>query len=384
MNNCLWLTSWYPNRVDRSDGDFIQRHARAVALFCKVHVICVVKAQDKLSDETESNKNGDLSEQIIYYSSPKTGIKLLDRFLSQRKYKQCYRRAITAYIVAQGKPDLVHVHVAMKAGLAALWIKKKWNIPYIVSEHWTGYYKQASPSVYDYNAIFKRMATTILKEAVLFLPVSKDLGETVKQNFVDISYKVIPNVVDTDLFYFKRAATDKFRFIHVSYLNYQKNPEGILKACSLLRQKEYDFELLMLGNKVGSLESIVQEDPLLINNVFFEDEVPYAEVAKKMQDSSALLLFSRFENLPCVVLEALCCGLPVISSNVGGIPEVINKENGILMESENVTQLAEAMKQLIDNYAGYNREQIAGQAREQFSYETVGAQLLAVYNDVLK
>ena len=44
----LWLTSWYPNRMDEFDGDFIQRHAKAVALFCRVHVIFVVKATNKL------------------------------------------------------------------------------------------------------------------------------------------------------------------------------------------------------------------------------------------------------------------------------------------------------------------------------------------------
>ena len=128
-NKVLWLASWYPNREDRSDGDFIQRHARAVALFYQVHVIYVMKAKKgSRGDEREINVEGNLTEEIIYYSPFRTGIRPLDRFLSQRKFNKCYRKAITAYITEKGKPPLVHVHVAMKAGLAAIWAKKKWDI----------------------------------------------------------------------------------------------------------------------------------------------------------------------------------------------------------------------------------------------------------------
>ena len=69
----LWLTSWYPNRNDRFDGDFIQRHAQAVSTFCEIHVIHVQKEQNKLGKHTaEINRNANLTENIIYYSSKKT------------------------------------------------------------------------------------------------------------------------------------------------------------------------------------------------------------------------------------------------------------------------------------------------------------------------
>ena len=61
-----------------------------------------------------------------------------------------------------------------------------------------------------------------LKEASIFLPVTKDLGETVKNNFVPIPYQVIPNVVNMDLFYYKMFTPEKFRFIHI--------PEILIKS----------------------------------------------------------------------------------------------------------------------------------------------------------
>jgi glycosyltransferase involved in cell wall biosynthesis len=117
--------------------------------------------------------------------------------------------------------------------------------------------------------------------------------------------------------------------------------------------------------------------------LFFEAAVPYDEVARQMQLSSVLLLFSRYENLPCVLLEALCCGLPVVSSRVGGIGEVINDSNGILVESGNVEQLAAAMIGIIENYKIYDRASIAKEALAMYNYEAVGKKYLSVYQSRL-
>ena len=102
-----------------------------------------------------------------------------------------------------------------------------------------------------------------------------------------------------------------------------------------------------------------------------------------MQRSSALLLFSRFENLPCVILEALCCGLPVISSHVGGVAEIIDESNGIFVESENIEQLTNAMQLIIDNYKNYDRVCIAKKAMQLFNYEAIGNQYCTVYTNIL-
>lgn len=381
MKKVLWMVSWYPSRLDMFNGDFIQRHARAVSLYCDVYVIYVVKDENKVWREgNEELVTGNLRERIIFYHSPKTGIGLLDRYLSQLKYMRSFKQAIKEYINANGIPDQVHVHIAMKAGLAALWAKKKWKVPFLVTEHWTGYYPQSKPSVYDSNPLFRLLNRRILKEASLFLPVTKNLGETVKNNFINVSYRVVPNVVNTELFYYKPFRPTRFRFIHFSYMNYQKNPDGILDAVKLLKEKGCDFELLMIGQEDDRLISKTENNGLS-EIVSFHAVVPYCDVAKQMQMASAFLLFSRFENLPCVILEALCCGLPVISSNVGGISEVINAQNGILVANENINQLADAMQQVIENYAAYDKQRISDIAKEKFSYTAVGAQYFSTYCD---
>ena len=116
----------------------------------------------------------------------------------------------------------------------------------------------------------------------------------------------------------------------------------------------------------------------------FTGLISYAEVASYLRKADALIMFSRYENLPCVILEALCCGLPVIASDVGGIREVINKENGILIASENENELLQSMNYLLDNLEKYDRESIASSAGEKFNYKTVAQQFTFAYQSVLK
>lgn len=382
MKQVLWLASWYPNSLDKFDGDFIQRQATAVALYCKVHVIYIKKDPRLKTDEeaVDITETGNLTEQIIYYNAVETGIGVIDRLLSHKKYLQHAKRAVAEYIQVNGNPDVVHVHVTMKAGILALWIKNKWGVKYIITEHWTGYFTESKPSVNDYNWYQKKLNKNILDQAALLLPVSANLGETISQQYSDTPWKVIPNVVDTTLFFLDNLKTDAFTFVHVSYMSYQKNPEGILQAAKLLKEKGYAFKLEMIGNDDAELIEMAEAYGLNNEDVQFRASVSYAEVAGYMQQAAALVLFSRFENLPCVVLEALCCGLPVISSNVGGIAEVVNESNGILVKSEDTNQLVLAMIAMIDRQDRYDEVAIAKQASAQFNYTTVGKEIFNCYN----
>jgi len=129
----LWLASSYPSKLHPYHGDFVQRHAMATALFCQIEVIHIVKDDEGMitndvKEITVSNKQ--LTEKIIYYKPVKTTIRIVDRFLSSLKYKKILRSAVKNYMLQNGRLPFVHVHIAMKAGLTALWLKRKYKIPY--------------------------------------------------------------------------------------------------------------------------------------------------------------------------------------------------------------------------------------------------------------
>jgi len=385
MNNyILWLASWYPSRVHPTNGDFVERHAHAVAEFVPLVILLIEKDENLPAGKTAIIKSEEqnLTVYKVYYGKSGWG-KLFEKIHSVLKYRSLQKKMYADISRKHGIPTIVHVHVAMKAGMLALYLKSKYRIPFVVSEHWTGYYKESQPNIFTIGNTLRSLIKSVIQHASQVFPVSADLGKTIGETVTPVPFEVIPNVVDTRIFNYKATNIPIFRFIHPSYLNYQKNPEGMIEAAAVLAQKGYQFELLLLGNKKPELELLAKQNGLLNTHVFIKDFVSYSEVATQMQQSSALLMFSRFENLPCVVLEALCCGLPVISTRVGGIAEVINDENGLLVNNEDVEGLADAMKKMIDNYSAYNRLQIAEEAAKKYSYSVVGRQYNEWYKKII-
>jgi glycosyltransferase involved in cell wall biosynthesis len=94
-------------------------------------------------------------------------------------------------------------------------------------------------------------------------------------------------------------------------------------------------------------------------------------------------MFSRHENFPCTIIEALCCGLPVVSSNVGGIAEAVDHSSGMLVEANNMDQLQAAILSVMNNHDPFNGEKIAANATSKYNYTTVAQQFLNIYQDVL-
>ena len=383
MINALWLASWYPGRNDPFDGDFIERHAKAVSQFIKITLLYVSKDERLKTNsfEIEQTIQGNLTVYKAYYGrSGWTGV--MEQLLSYRKYKRLQKKLYRQIVAEVGKPDIVHVQVAMKAGVLALWLKKNYQIPFIVTEHWSGYYPEIAPNIYSSNRLVKKLNKQILQDAAMFFPVSDNLGKIVNDHFVKVPYQVIPNCVDTTVFFYCQTDVEPFRFIHPSSMLAIKNAEGILRAFQIVIAKGYPAEMLMIGARPPKVTKLCSQ--LGLNDaVIFTDAVAYVEVARQMQAASALLLFSYFENSPCVILEALCCGLPVVSSRVGGIKELVNSNNGITVESNDINALAAAMMQVMDNYASYNRPAIAAKANALYNYDAVGKQYASAYAQIL-
>ncbi|MGH2564848.1 MAG: glycosyltransferase, partial [Ginsengibacter sp.] len=201
--NILWLPSWYPDKIKPYNGDFIQRHARAVGMHQPIQVIYIVRDEAGVithDRRVEDSVFENVNEKIVYYYSPHFLIAFVDSFFSGLKYRRLYRKIISDYIEQIGKPELVHVHIVLKAGLIAKWIKKKYHIPFIISEHWTGYLPDAKEKFLQLPSYLKISWRRIMEKASAVSVVSDYLGSCIKKNYSSLEYKVIPNVVDTKIF----------------------------------------------------------------------------------------------------------------------------------------------------------------------------------------
>jgi glycosyltransferase involved in cell wall biosynthesis len=380
----LWLCSWYPSQIDPFDGDFIQRHAYAAAMFNDVYVIHIApdergKATNNVREEIK--RKGRLTECVVYFKKKTSIFAKVDGFL---KWGGLFKKAITDYIDKNGKPDLVHVHVPMRSGLLALWLKRKHHIPYIVSEHWTIYQPGSANGFNMRNPLFKFFTRKIIKHSSALLTVSRDLGERINEQVLRKNFLVVPNVADETLYYFEPEQRKPFVFIHVSNMSYQKNVQPIIKSFEAANQEFPNSRLVLVGPHEKALADLAKQTHLLDRSIFLRGEIPYDQVAKAVREANTLVLFSRFENLPCVIIEALCCGRPVITTSVGGIPEVIDERNGIFVSVNDETSLVKAMKEMMMDYSSFKLQEISEKARSRFSYTVVGQLFDNVYRDIIQ
>jgi len=108
------------------------------------------------------------------------------------------------------------------------------------------------------------------------------------------------------------------------------------------------------------------------------------EIAGLMCDSDLFVLSSRWENLPCVLLEALATGLPVVATTVGGVPDVVNAENGVLVVPGDDDALASAIDVALDSLRGFDKAAISANALQRFGLNSVGLQLDDIYRRTLR
>jgi len=376
----LWIVSWYPNKNDRFDGDFIQRHARAAAIYQDVHVIFVTDAEMEKPTDEEWNYVTGLTEQIIYFKRKKG---FAARLRKQLTWRSTFQQAVKNYIQENGLPDCVHVHIPWKAGLIALWMKKKYGKEFIVTEHWGMYNSVVEGNFYKKPKLFQALVKKIFLEAKIFVSVSAFLGRSVEEisgKKIDI---IMPNVVDTSLFFFTEKKYSRFTFIHVSNMVPLKNVKPILDAFQkTLNATKKNVQLILIGNRNNEYVSYAEQLKLLNSSVFFKGEIPYTEVAQEMQRSHCLVLNSIMENSPCVIGEALCCGLPVIATKVGGIPELVSSTNSMIVPANDSDALAIAMIQMTEKYQAYQHKKIADEAGKKFGYSTIAQSFYDLYQAI--
>jgi glycosyltransferase involved in cell wall biosynthesis len=379
----LWLASWYPNRTNPFDGDFIQRHALAMDTQVPLAVIHIAKDKER-SQAFSVTRRGRLTETIGYFKAPNTRSGVLNGLISQYRRLRLYHKAFRQHIREQGKPDLIHVHICIHAGVYALWVKWRYGIPYAVMEHYTVYVPGSLDNYYERSSAYRWLNRLILKKAQVVCSTSNYLLNAIEAITPVKQACLLPNAVDETLFFPPTkqipAGREPFRFIHVSTLVPHKNVEGILNALAKLRQ---DWVLDLVGPPRASIQALVK-DLNLAERVRFSGEIPNAQVGERMRQAQAFILFSRFENQPCVISEALCTGLPVISSEVGGVSEVLDASNGILVPDNDLDRLTEACEQMILTYHHYHPLEIARTAFSKHHYARVGEVTLSCCTNLIQ
>jgi glycosyltransferase involved in cell wall biosynthesis len=373
----LWLPSWYPHAGHPLLGNFTRRDAEAVAPFAEVVVLYVVEAKVKnrllRCRETKSG----ITETIV--TIPKSRCKVMRLLRLLGAYRMGWE-----YLATKGfYPDLIHLHVVLPAGIGALYLKWKLGVPMVISEHWSEFLLSRPKASWFHKWILKNCTQ---KSSAIFT-VTPAMADGMKRLGAKGNFIANPNVVDVENAPFRhdREEGTPFRFVHVSSLaDEHKNISGILQAFQMLAAIRQDFRLEIIGGDEGNgpYEALAMRLGLE-NLVCFRGRLPHREVMQRLADSDAFVLFSNREGLPCVLLEAMAVGLPVISTDLPGLAEWITQERGIRIPIGDVEKLHFALQEMMSKIGEFDGQKIREFIAARCSYEVVGGRIYKVYKEVL-
>lgn len=381
----LFLPKWYPNRIDPFDGNFVENHAHAISKYANVTVL-FVHSDEKASKtyEIEQKNNGLLNEVRCYFKKPKCSIGWINKLLTAFRYIKAQQLAYN-YIKNKklSKFDLLHIHVLSRTAIFALWLKNQLKIPLGITEHWSGYLPESN----QYKGKLKKWITKkAVKSASFVSCVSPYLRDSMINHDLHNNYKIVPNVVDCELFKpIDRLPTSKIQILFVG--NLLQSPKRILDIINVfakISQRRKDFILSIYGegkDEAACKELILQHK--LGDIVKLKGTRSRAEIAQIMAKSDFLFLYSEFENQPCVINEAQACGIPVVVPDIPGILAFMEDELGVVFPRLNQAAFEEAILQVMDNYNRYNSKNIRNFALENFSEEVIGQQFVSLYKAAL-
>jgi glycosyltransferase involved in cell wall biosynthesis len=378
MPHILFLTHWYPTPQMPIYGTFIREHARAVAQYHAVTLIHIQGVDPGLPEtyQFEQQTNGNLTEIHMKYKKHP-----LPRMTWTRRISGV-DHIIKDLISSNQKPNVIHANIFSTADLAA-YFSYRYRIPAVLSENATNYPRHNFDFI---QAIRIRFYNNRLSR---ILPVSEDLARHMQAYGIKTPYQVVPNVVDTNCFYPPNENKDykqgKVHILMVARLDPVKGVDKLLSAVEILITQGRDCILGLVGD--GSERPDLEKLALQLNladRVTFYGIKSKEEVSDLLRQADLFALTSYWENLPVALLEALSSGLPVVATGVGGVPEVIKPDLGVIVEPGNVKSIADGLATVMDNLANYDSQAIAHYARTHFSYEAVGHQFSQAYAEVIR
>ncbi|MBE0426207.1 MAG: glycosyltransferase [Nitrospirae bacterium] len=253
--------------------------------------------------------------------------------------------------------DIIIGHNVLPDGIAAARLAKMINVPCFL---WC-----IGSDINDfaqYNFFNNYLTRKCLEESQYVLTTSKDLENKIKifnnkpiqvRTFyrgIDISnFQNIPPRVS--LLKGLQLNPDKIYILFIGRLIYDKGIYELAEAFNIIAKRYPDIDLILIGEEIEKEKLIAKfRDYGILNRVIFKGIIQYSEVAKYMKVSNLLVLPTWAEGLPNVVMEAMAVGLPVVATDVGGIPEVLENEvTGLSVPAKNVEKLIEAIIRMIED-----------------------------------
>lgn len=382
----LVIPSWYPKSSHDISGSFFREQTLSlVRQDCHVGVITlqlrslkqlrtVFTGQYFTTIENDEGINTYRKHGMCWFPRMRAIQARIWRYYGMKLFKR--------YVANHGMPDIVHVHSMLNAGMVALEIKKRYGIPYVITEH-SSAFARGLVSNWQLNNV-----VVIAQGAERRMAVSTCFAQLLEKaiNVTSSRWDVMPNIVHESFFTY--SVGDKssviFKFLNVCLLTYNKRVDLLIKSFSKAFKGKNNIHLQIGGDGVQRqvLEALVKEVGLE-RQVEFLGMLSREQVVKYMSDANVFALSSQYETFGVVLIEALALGKPIIATRCGGPEDIVNIENGILVPTDDVDAMASAMQEMYDNWQSYDANEIRNACKVHFSEQSVAKKNIKIYEEVL-
>lgn len=284
--------------------------------------------------------------------------------------------------------DVIHYYFSLPTGLLRFLPGKHRKIPYIVSLRGSDVpnYDEYNKNLQKAHNVLMPVTKTIWGEAARVVALSTDLKNSALESDSTVRIDIVPNGIESELFVFDpsiraQRTDDKLQLICVARLIERKGIQHLLQAMAELDDSVF-LTVVGEGNYMSELQA--ESTRLGVDNkVRFYGYCPREKLVRLYNRSDAFVLPSMAESFGMVFVEAMSCGLPVMGARIGGVPDIIKEDNGILVEAGSVSDIKAAIlrfagdAQLREQMGLTNRKK----AVENYAWRSVADAYVAIYRE---
>lgn len=371
----LFIAHWFPSLNNAQKGVFIKEHAKALAhvgVEVTVLHIQINDGQGWIRTRLEQQEEDGLNIVRISMTGKLWKLTYTIYPLQLRKIRKQLSKSgldLTGF-------DLIHSHVVHPSAAIAHRLAMEFRLPHFISEHWSNLEYYFSKNYY------RKWGNEAYEGAEKIFVVSQFLKDSTAR-FVSNQAKlaVVPNVVPSNEFKFrpKPIGTSYYLVMAAKWNKGKrviKRPKLLIKAVAEAA-KELDKPIILGiigdGDRIPELKKYCAQNEI---HAEFHGLLTKRNMAFEFQRADLFLHGSEYETFSLVVAEALKCGTPVVASNVAAIPELINEQNGILVENK-LSPWKEAIIQAVNTK--YDQQAIANSFKNRFGYKEIGEMLVDLY-----
>jgi glycosyltransferase involved in cell wall biosynthesis len=394
MSKILFITSLFPSVKEQSFGSFVLNQIELIGRNNDVKVIIEVRFEiSKKSffkllftkpaqlfthridhDYQHANLN------IVALQYPIFTFYIADRIQFFLIKKSFLRLAKDIIISQNWRPDIIHAHYLFNSGIFAYLIGERYGLPFVVSEH--------NPVSFNTDFWALKAREAYLKSSLYFVVSHHEYRRFLTYNTGKRPF-ILNNYADGNRFTVKSENPQIFTVLFVGYPHELKGMKILFEIIiNLKKNKTSDIVFKIVSPDIETLEF-----PAGLSNYILENDLTgYCELLSRRtlkempelyQGSDVLLSTSINETFGLSILEALMCGIPVVSTRSGGPEDFLNERNSLLFQIDDVNGMAEAIIKLKNKSISFNKQTVRSTVVNTFSEIYFLQKLTTFYNKIL-